>query len=959
MRKNQMGIAQIPLMIGLLLMAVALPAVTKLARQNQDNRNKATSALSMPAPLCLCSGGFYGGPNCPPTIAGKSCSVPTPVTDPCKSAVPSGSCPLQGQIKVCKNGVWSCGIPCAPGNMGSKCCNGATEGRQVRDNNCRITCEGNYGACSITVTPTPIKPGTCTSCSTFALQCTTAGGTVTTANGISFCGYGGTATCAGVVGGGGDPCVNNGGICAETSIQKCKCGNSYIAVNTGANCDAACSTAGISCTSSTCTNTEGPGSTPLPTNPVRIPTATPMPTTPPTPLACGEICGAGVPCAAGLTCVTANNGGKYCSMPALTNACVQNPSLGSCCATSTVAPTVTPTPTIRIPTPTITVTPTRVVTTTPTVTVTPTRVPTVTPTATITPTKTPTRTPTPTPTSGVCTNCQYQTDLFWGPVIESFNGGVRYSTLNRLVAAKSNFTNYPGCVLEPAPKLPAPSIGSMPTECQNPMSKGLLTGSIDTNSVNFPNGYIKGKVTNKSATCTFDVGLAAYKASGSNIDTQNLFDYKTQKLGPGETVEFVVKSPMNNDDISCHVTPTITPTATPTRLPTVTPTRRPTVTPTRVPTVTPTRRPTAVPTVCIVPTAAPPVCIYPTAAPMRCFVPTPTTSDACVFPAPKDPPRANCAPSGGKGSIDWIWPAVNQANEYEVDIYKSDNTLIVNNDWRPASDFNCQNEGDCMFTTGNLPMGSYYSRVRARNLGICNASDWSKSDNVTVTDCASPTPIISCSNSLDINITIDRSSSMTSLESDKRQKLAWAKDAAKALVTAVKNSGTNKVRISVDSFGAQGNDGKGTLSSSNNSILHIPLSSDYTKVLAAIDGVKYINSGTCIECGIRIGNNQLGSSTNRKVLILLSDGRANHNWDGSEKWSSTNNPIVNAKNEANKGRSSGIEYRAIGFGRKDISGQIDEATLRAIAGSNANYQYKPNATDWSATFVGILADLCK
>lgn len=347
-----MGIAQIPLMIGLLLMAVALPAVTKLARQNQDNRNRATNSLTMPTPLCTCSSGSYGGANCPSSIAGKPCSVPSPVTDPCKTSVPSGSCPLQGQVKVCKNGVWSCGVPCTTGNLGSKCCNGSVEGRQVRDANCRITCEGSYGACSITVTPTPIKPGTCTSCSTFANQCTTAGGTVTSANGIEFCGYGGTATCAGVTGGGGDPCINNGGICSGTSIQKCKCGNSYVAVNMGADCDSACSTAGIPCNNSTCTNTEQPGSTPLPTNPVQIPTATPMPTTPPTPLACGEICGAGVPCATGLTCVTANNGGKYCSMPALTNACVQNPSLGSCCATSTTPPTQTPTPTIRILTPT-------------------------------------------------------------------------------------------------------------------------------------------------------------------------------------------------------------------------------------------------------------------------------------------------------------------------------------------------------------------------------------------------------------------------------------------------------------------------------------------------------------------------------------------------------------------------------------------------------------------------------
>lgn len=949
MRKREMGIAQIPLMLGLLLMAVALPAVTKLSKENQDNRNRAAGQLSIPIGLCSCSNGVYGGANCPPNAVGQPCTVTTPPPSGSCGTMPSTSCPMQGQTQVCKNGQWTCGIPCTAGDLGSGCCNGSTLGHQVRDANCRITCSGNYGACNISPTKAPVLPGSCTTCSTFESQCTAAGGTVTTNNGIKFCGYGGTATCAGVTGGGGDPCLNNGGICTGTSIQKCKCGDSYIGVNTGANCTQACSTAGIVCTNNTCTNTEGPESTPLPTNPIKLPTSTPIPTTPPSPLACGEICGQGVACASGLTCVSAVNGGKYCSMPALAAACSANPSMGSCCATSTIPPTQTPTPTPKAPTPSVceakstiscrsandpnpawqcryvTITDVCGVVTnevgewccpnpTPT-----TKIPT--PTNTNTPTPSPTKVPTitPTPTSSVCKNCQYQTDLFWGPVIESFNGGVRYSTLNRLIAAKSNFSSLPGCVLEEAPRLPAPTIEPMPSECTNPMSKGLLTGSIDTSYVNIPNGYIKGKVTNKSKTCSYDVGLASYKANGSNIDTQNLYDYKTQTILPGESVEFVVKSPMNNDELNCH------------NLPSITPTKVPTTTPTRVPTVTPTKRPS----------------------------PTPTPA-ACVFPRPKDPPKATCAPIGGKGSIDWIWPAVNQAVEYEVDIYKSNGSLLVNNNWRPATDFNCQNGGDCKFTTNNLPVGAYYSRIRARNLSICQASEWSKSDNISVTNCTTPTPIISCNKKLDISIVIDRSGSMTSLESDKRTKLEWAKDAAKTLAQAIQKAKQNaSVRVSVVSFGAQGNDGKGTLASNRNSTLHTPLTNNHGQVVSSISTLRYVESGTCVECGLRIGNDQLTDKNTRRVQILLSDGMANRNWNGTGYLSSTNNPIVNAKNEANKGRANGIEYRTIGFGRKDIKGQIDEATLVAIAGSNANYQYKPNAGEWSSAFMEILAELCK
>ena len=73
---RQDGLAQIPLMIGLLLMAVAIPAVTMLSQQSQDNRNRAAGGAScVDAPSCsrvnmdsansaLCSPACTGGTMC-------------------------------------------------------------------------------------------------------------------------------------------------------------------------------------------------------------------------------------------------------------------------------------------------------------------------------------------------------------------------------------------------------------------------------------------------------------------------------------------------------------------------------------------------------------------------------------------------------------------------------------------------------------------------------------------------------------------------------------------------------------------------------------------------------------------------------------------------------------------------------------------------------------------------------
>lgn len=272
-------------------------------------------------------------------------------------------------------------------------------------------------------------------------------------------------------------------------------------------------------------------------------------------------------------------------------------------------------------------------------------------------------TSTPRSTPGVCQNCQYQADIFWGPLIESFAGGARYSTGGRLIRAASNLSGFPGCVLQPVSSIPAPQVPALSTECANPVSRGILTGTIDTSNVNLPEGYITATITNNSNTCSYPVGLAVYKANGSNVEIQNLFDHSLIDLPSKESRTLVVKSPMNNDAPNCHQIPPI-----------------------------------------------------------------------CSTVTPYDPPRGICSRNGTTGSAFWEWRHV-EATEYEVDIYRADGTLFIDNGWQPLSAFNNCQIGKCNYVTNNMPLGSYYSRIRARNTTACTASNWHQSITITVARC--------------------------------------------------------------------------------------------------------------------------------------------------------------------------------------------------------------------------------
>lgn len=221
-----------------------------------------------------------------------------------------------------------------------------------------------------------------------------------------------------------------------------------------------------------------------------------------------------------------------------------------------------------------------------------------------------------------------------------------------------------------------------------------------------------------------------------------------------------------------------------------------------------------------------------------------------------------------------------------------------------------------------------------------------------------PSPSI-CPEFLDVMLVVDRSGTMNAQEFDGRKKLEWAKEAAQAFVDTMRAAAQpGQVRIGVASFGAQGNDGTGQLRVEYDSTLDHPLSADLNSVYTAVGAINYIRSGTCIECGLRIANNELlGNTRNaRQIVILLSDGKANHLWDGSTPGPAASKQA--AIDTANAGRGSGLIYYVVGYGQREL-GQIDEATLIAIAGSESRYFYRPDVQEWASTFLELTNAICQ
>lgn len=113
---NSYGLAQIPLLIGLLIMAVAVPVATKLVEQNQDTRNLATSSCASAGELM-----YYGHPccsglvqtNCTGSGSYATCTCINPIVNPPTSTPYMKTC----TYRTCSNNACVSRTTTIPSNL--------------------------------------------------------------------------------------------------------------------------------------------------------------------------------------------------------------------------------------------------------------------------------------------------------------------------------------------------------------------------------------------------------------------------------------------------------------------------------------------------------------------------------------------------------------------------------------------------------------------------------------------------------------------------------------------------------------------------------------------------------------------------------------------------------------------------------------------------------------------------
>ncbi|MBU1089060.1 hypothetical protein KKA02_04260, partial [Patescibacteria group bacterium] len=155
--RRDSGLAQIPLILGLLLMAIAIPIATRLAQQNQDLRNRAATHTRYACRSGMCvvdAGGPYTVSDC-----NNECGnpIPTRTPTPIASGLPGGSdCLLDSQ---CTSGECTFG-KCEPLSVYHIC----ADDDQCGDGNCCVTSPllvKTCWPCPVVSTPTPATRYAC------------------------------------------------------------------------------------------------------------------------------------------------------------------------------------------------------------------------------------------------------------------------------------------------------------------------------------------------------------------------------------------------------------------------------------------------------------------------------------------------------------------------------------------------------------------------------------------------------------------------------------------------------------------------------------------------------------------------------------------------------------------------------------------------------------------------------
>lgn len=182
--------------------------------------------------------------------------------------------------------------------------------------------------------------------------------------------------------------------------------------------------------------------------------------------------------------------------------------------------------------------------------------------------------------------------------------------------------------------------------------------------------------------------------------------------------------------------------------------------------------------------------------------------------------------------------------------------------------------------------------------------------------------------SSDIALVIDASSSMGELGSDSRSKIQAAKDAATAFVEAVQLGGGNQIAVVTFDSAAE---------------LEQELTDSRRGLDAAVAGIS-LGSGSRLDLGIQAAKNELGGfghrPGNRRIMIVLTDGMA------------TQDTLSRAVAAAEGAKAEGVSIFAVGFGTR-----INQGGLLALVSRRDYYFESSRNEDLRAIYLAIASEI--
>lgn len=253
-------------------------------------------------------------------------------------------------------------------------------------------------------------------------------------------------------------------------------------------------------------------------------------------------------------------------------------------------------------------------------------------------------------------------------------------------------------------------------------------------------------------------------------------------------------------------------------------------------------------------------------------------------------------------------------------------------------------------STTPVPVRVDFTKVNAASSKESDGRLQMKTFSGTPISPAAPTRTCNSNESVDVMVTLDYSGSM------KGDKLAKAKNAAKALATILETNPQNKMGINSFNTSAK---------------LYIQVTDQFPLVKAVIDNLPEGSGATCVKCGIDMASAELAKvpiapatpegPQRRRINLLLTDGVAN-------RPKPENGAAQLALQAAQQAYATNqVTFYTIGFGSEELFGPlkgfggltVNQALLTQIATqTKGKYYYSPTPDSLKVIFEEIGLIIC-